>query len=234
MIYITGDTHRDFTRISLFTKKYQTTKEDYLIILGDVGINYFLDERDKKIKEELKDLPITLLSVHGNHEERPENTNGYKIKEMFGGKVFIEEEYPNLIFLKDGEVYNIDGQKTLVIGGAYSIRHDVEKFLALGYLYFDSEQPSDETKQKVLNVIKENKDIDIVLSHTCPYKYQPVEAFYQNVLQDSVDKTTEEFLDKVEESINYKKWYCGHFHINKTIDKMVFMFEDIREFNNER
>ena len=35
---------------------------------------------------------------------------------MFGGKVFIEKDYPNLIFAKDGEEYIIAGKKVLVIG----------------------------------------------------------------------------------------------------------------------
>jgi 3-oxoacid CoA-transferase subunit A len=40
---------------------------------------------------------------------------------MFGGKVFIESDYHNLIFAKNGEFYTIDNKKVLVIGGAYSI-----------------------------------------------------------------------------------------------------------------
>ena len=231
MIYITGDVHRDFERIIEFTKKYQTTLNDYLIILGDVGLNYYEDERDDKLKNEVSKLPINIVCVKGNHEESPENISSYEIKKMFSGNVYIENKYPNLIFLKDGEIYNIDNQKVLVIGGAYSIRHDVEKFLKLGFRYFDSEQPSDEVKNKVLNLIEKDNNIDIILSHTCPYKYQPVEAFYVSVDQGMVDKTTELFLDKIEEKVNYKKWYCGHFHINKTIDKMIFLFDDIRGFN---
>ena len=42
MIYITGDTHRDFGRIFDFCEENGTTKDDVLIILGDAGINYFL------------------------------------------------------------------------------------------------------------------------------------------------------------------------------------------------
>ena len=26
--------------------------------------------------------------------------------------------------------------------------------------------------------------------------------------------------------LDYKKWYCGHYHTRKQIDKMQFMFED--------
>ena len=230
MIYITGDTHREFERIFKFTKKYNTTKNDYLIILGDVGINYYLDESDTKIKEGLSTLSLTLLCVQGNHEERPENINSYKKIRIFDGEAFIEEKYPNLIFLKDSEIYNFNNLKTLVIGGAYSIRHEIPKFLKTEYKYFESEQPSFKTKQKILELIEYKKEIDVILTHTCPSKYQPIEAFYIGVDQSKVDKSTEYFLDKVEESVNYKKWYCGHFHINKMIDKMIFLFDDIRGF----
>lgn len=44
MIYITSDTHRDFYRLHNLEK----TKDNMLIILGDAGINYCLNEEDKK------------------------------------------------------------------------------------------------------------------------------------------------------------------------------------------
>lgn len=47
LIYITGDTHRYFSR--LYDKTFNKT--DMVIILGDVGINYCLNEEDKKFKE---------------------------------------------------------------------------------------------------------------------------------------------------------------------------------------
>ena len=63
MVYITGDTHREFDRIEEFCNEYETTGNDILIILGDVGINYFLDESDDEIKEELTKFPIDRKSV---------------------------------------------------------------------------------------------------------------------------------------------------------------------------
>ena len=47
MIYCTGDTHGSFDRIEDFCTEYDTTTEDIMIILGDAGINYGLDERDE-------------------------------------------------------------------------------------------------------------------------------------------------------------------------------------------
>ena len=41
--YITGDTHGDFSRIEEFCRENDTTKEEVMIILGDAGINYWLN-----------------------------------------------------------------------------------------------------------------------------------------------------------------------------------------------
>ncbi|MCM1548850.1 MAG: metallophosphoesterase [Clostridium sp.] len=38
MIYITGDTHGQFERIENFCRRFETSREDILIILGDVGV----------------------------------------------------------------------------------------------------------------------------------------------------------------------------------------------------
>ena len=78
--YITGDTHGNFSRIAEFCRTQHTTREDVLIILGDVGLNYFLDERDKRLKEKVAALDITLFCIHGNHEARPWEAEGYEEK----------------------------------------------------------------------------------------------------------------------------------------------------------
>ncbi len=226
MIYITGDTHRDFSRIY----KLKKDTDNMLIVLGDVGINYCLNEEDKNCKEYLKKLKLKLFCVRGNHEERPENISTYKEIEMFGGKVFIEEEYPNLIFAKDGETYNIDGKKILVIGGAYSV--DKQYRLLHGYKWFKDEQLTNKEMITILDKVK-GKHFDIVLTHTCPYKYEPREVFMQGLDQSKVDKSMEHFLDEIEENISYDKWYCGHYHTEKQIDKLEFMFGRIKIFNKD-
>lgn len=226
MIYITGDTHRDFSRFY----KLKKDSDNMLIVLGDVGINYYLYEEDKNCKESLKKLKLKLFCVRGNHEERPENISTYKEVEMFCGKVFIEEEYPNLIFAKDGEIYNIDGKKILVIGGAYSV--DKQYRLLHGYKWFKDEQLTKKEMDTILEKVK-GKHFDIVLTHTCPYKYEPREVFMQGLDQSKVDKSMEHFLDEIEENISYDKWYCGHYHTEKQVDKLEFMFGRIKIFNKD-
>lgn len=228
MIYITGDKHGDFNDIFNFCTKYKTTREDILIVLGDAGINYFASERDYILKNSLLQYAITFFCVHGNHEERPENIKSYKTKEFHNGLVSYEEDYPNILFAKDGEIYDFNDKKVLVIGGAYSI--DKHTRLELGYIWYESEQPNDEIKRRVVDVLGEhNNKVDIILSHTCPFKYLPYEVFLQGVDQSKVDQSTEHFLDKIESTTIYDKWYCGHFHTDKTVDKLRFMFNDIIE-----
>ena len=227
MIYITGDKHGDYSEVLLFCYNYNTSKKDIMIVLGDAGINYFRNEKDYIIKNSLLQYPITFFCVHGNHEERPENIKTYKTKTFNGGIVYYEPLYPNILFAKDNEIYNLNDNKTFVIGGAYSA--DKPYRLKYGYNWYPSEQPSEETKAKSFEVLDNNK-VDIILSHTCPLKYIPTEMFLPEIDQSTVDNSTEVFLDKIEDLNNYDKWYCGHYHTDKTVDKMRFMFHDIQEF----
>ena len=59
MIYITGDTHGDFSRFIPFINRFHPTGEDVMIILGDAGINYYGGRKDKTIKELANSFPFT-------------------------------------------------------------------------------------------------------------------------------------------------------------------------------
>ena len=151
----------------------------------------------------------------------PANIPTYKTKEWNGGIVWYEDEYPNLLFAKDGEIYTLNGLNYLAIGGAYS----VDKFyrVARGYGWWVDEQPSDEIKRYVEKQLRTHK-VDIVLSHTCPGKYIPTEMFLPTIDQSAVDHSTEEWLDKIEDSLDYRAWYCGHWHTDKRVDRMHFLY----------
>lgn len=226
MIYITGDTHRDFQRIISFCDKHCTTKDDIMIILGDAGINYYQDQRDERVKHRLSKVPITLFCIHGNHECRPTRSMGYDTILFHGGLVYVQSQYQNLLFAKDGEVYDFAGNKCLVCGGAYSV--DKHYRLGNGMHWFSDEKPSAAIKEAVMNkLFALDNEIDIFLSHTCPLRYRPIETFLPCIDQSGVDVSVEYWFEKIEQVLKYKYWYCGHYHINKTIDKMRFLFDDI-------
>ena len=169
------------------------------------------------------------MFIRGNHEERPENIEGYKLTEVDGivkGKVYIQKKYPKLMFASDG-LYDIDGNKCFVINGAYS----VDKYYRLerGLKWFPDEELTDAEMEIILADAKEISEVDYVFSHTCPAKYIPVDTFLPMIDQSTVSIRMEEFLDKIDDALEYKRWWCGHYHIDRTIDDLRFMFYDILE-----
>ena len=227
MIYYTGDIHGEVLHIRDMVTKYEITDQDVIVILGDVGMNYYGNNYgDQHRKKKLNKLGISVFCIHGNHEMRPGTIPTYHEEKWQGGTVYVEDAYPNLLFAKDGEVYDLDGQSTLVIGGAYSV--DKWYRLRMDMNWFADEQPSDEIKSRVMQKLKNlNRKVDAVLSHTCPERYIPVEAFLSGIDQSTVDNSTEEWLGQVQAQLEYGAWLCGHWHINKRIDKLQFLYHDV-------
>ena len=235
MIYITGDIHGNPWTVFKFARRNKLTKDDIIIIAGDVGANYHGNEHDDEMKDLLTYHRPIVLCIHGNHEMRPWEVEGYHLIDWMGGKVWVQDKYPKLLFAKDGEIYTIDGIRFMPIGGAYS----VDKFYRIirGAGWWESEQPTDEIKAYVERQLAEN-EVDVFLTHTCPHKYEPTEVFLPNIDQSTVDKSTELWLDTIEQRFPYKAWYCGHWHVDKRIDKMHFLYHsweiiEKEQFNND-
>ena len=228
MIYYTGDIHGSADALVRFCINKNLQQNDVVILLGDVGANYYGVKRDQRLKEIFAELAPTFLCIHGNYEMRPGTIESYILKEWCGGTVWYETAYPNLLFAKDGEIYTIEGLRHIAIGGAYS----VDKYYRLmrGFGWWQDEQPSEEIKEYVERQLASHT-VDVILSHTCPYKYEPIEMFLPGIDQSTVDTSTERWLDWIEEKTDYKAWYCGHWHINKRVDKMHFLFHGIETSN---
>ncbi len=226
MVYITGDIHGNPEFLIYRAQQLGVTKDDIIVILGDVGANYYLNKRDDRMKEALdKYIEATILCIHGNHEERPANVAGYQMMLWNEGLVYKQEQYPKLLFAVDGSVFNLNGIKCLVLGGAYSV--DKYYRLASGYAWFESEQPTEAIKTNVAaQLVNIGYKVDAVFSHTCPFKYEPVEMFISGIDQSKVDDSTERWLDEIEDKLDYKAWFCGHWHTNKHVDKMHFLYID--------
>lgn len=226
-IYITGDIHGNLSGLQKWCQVMEPKVTDMIVILGDVALNYYGGRKDYERKRQANTLGPDIFCIHGNHEMRPADADGYQLIDWHGGKAWNDPRFPNLIFAKDGEIYDLDGKKIIVLGGAYS----VDKYwrLANDYAWFPNEQPSEEIKEYAVEHLDSiNWRVDAVFSHTCPYKYRPVEAMLHGFDQSKIDTSTEKWLDQIENRLDYRKWYCGHWHINKRIDKMEFLFHDIR------
>lgn len=241
--YITGDKHRDFSRVQKFCSARKTRRKDILIVLGDAGFNYYGDSRDDELKRQISKLNITLFCLHGNKENRPQNMASYGLRNFCGNKVYYEPRYPNILFAIDGEVYNFDGKEYLIVGGAHSI--DKIKCLEEGLPFWEDEMPSDEIKSLAKRnlALRDNK-IYGILTHTCPIKYLPTEMFLssrkiyeipddEKSYKPDIDRSTEQWLDTIEDVVEYKIWFCGHYHIDKEIDNVIMMNHKIRPLHTE-
>ena len=200
-----------------------------MVILGDAGINFTLDESDTELKRHLSSLPITLFCIHGNHEERPYKVPGYELADWHGAKAYVQPEFPSLVFAKDGEIYDLNGKKTVVLGGAYSV--DKPFRIRYRYPWFRSEQPDSKIKKYAEEQLeKTGWKVDCVFSHTVPLPYEPTWAFLSSVDQSKVDKSTEEWLDSIEKRLTYDKWYAGHYHVSSQEGPIRILYEDYVEF----
>ena len=102
MVYFTGDIHGSPWGVKRFCERAKLTEDDIVVLLGDVGLNYFCDMRDDKTKTVLVRLKPSFLCIHGNHEVRPWHIDSYMLKPWMGGQVWMQEQYPNLLFARDG------------------------------------------------------------------------------------------------------------------------------------
>lgn len=222
MLYYTGDIHGNIDIIKNWAKTIGEMKEKkdvYLIMLGDSGINYFLDKRDEKKKIVLQNMinelnmkgkKVRFLFMRGNHECRPENIESYVLKKEFSGNVYVENKYPDLLFLKDGEMYEIEGIKILTVGGGYS--EDFFKRILCGEGYWFDEQLSEKEFNNILDMLKKvNLDNFYVISHMLPISISP-----RSTTEFCVSTRTEYWLETIYQLYkkNIKKWLAGHYHTN--------------------
>lgn len=248
-VYITGDKHRNFSGVEKFCQEKGTTRHDILIVLGDAGLNYYGDKRDDKLKDMVSHLPITLFSIYGNKENRPQNVGTYGIRSFCGGKAYFEPKYPNLLFALDGEIYTFEDRKYIVIGGAHSV--DRLKCLKKGTPFWEDEMPDEKIKKAVEKKLDENnRQIYGFLTHTCPIRYLPIEMFMstrqavqqkkepkkkqKHEFQPDIDRSTEEWMEQLEHNTDYAIWFCGHYHVDKPIDKIRMLYHVIRPLHPEQ
>ncbi len=64
-------------------------------------------------------------------------------------------------------------------------------------------------------IVKEEGNFDLVISHTCPSNYTPNDLFIKGIDQSMVDNSMEVYLGEIEFLLEYKRWACGHFHVDR-------------------
>jgi len=243
MIYVTGDTHGDFSKFSEenFPEGTGLTRDDYVIICGDFGGIWCGDERDNEGVDALEQLPFMVLFVSGNHENFDALAK-YPVEQWRGGK--IQRIRPNVLHLMRGQVFDIDGRTFFTMGGAAShdisggilelddpefemkywwLRRNRELFRINHLTWWKEEMPSDaEYAEALRNLESCGWAVDYIITHCGPNEVIDIysKRFYGH------DRLTD-FLDELRERVQYKYWYFGHYHDNLHIGRHMMLYERI-------
>lgn len=245
-IWVTGDCHGDFSKFSSdnFPRGKELTKDDYVIILGDMGLIWSQKEDKNEIywKNWLENKPWTTLFIAGNHCNF-NRLEQYPIEEWNGGKIsFIT---PSIIYLQYGEIFTLEGKKFLSVGKAashdidhgiidpadYSTREEmkaackkIEKehggwqfalYRIKGESWWEQEIPNDiEKNNAIVNLDTVNNKVDFILSHEAP-------ASDVVLLSGGCYKPDAYayWLEKnIRNRVDFQQWFFGHYHLNRVID----------------
>lgn len=230
MIYITGDCHCKYKKFNTknFTEQKELHENDYVIVCGDFG--FWDNSKEQQYWNKwFENKPYTTLFCDGNHENF-DLLNEYKVETWNGGKV--HKINSRLIHLMRGQVYELNGVKLFSFGGANS--HDISDGIIeidangkwkeqvkrrnnLGLMqrvnhleWWKEEMPSQSEFEEALVNLEEHKNrVDIIISHCGPSSV--IEAH-------EIDKCTD-YLEEIKKRVEFKKWYFGHYHMDKDIDK---------------
>lgn len=237
-VLVTGDAHgrvEDRLRSIRDNMPEYEPEKTAVIILGDAGINYHLNGIDHTHKKQISRYGYTVYCLRGNHEARPSDIPSMKLvrDDFTDGAVWIEEEFPLIRYFCDWGVYKFLGRKILCLGGAYSV--DKNYRLMNGWTWFENEQLTTCEMDECYRSVK-NEEFNFVLSHTCPYSWQPTDLFLGFIDQSTVDNTMERWMDILRQDIRWGVWLFGHYHADRVELPHVEMFytevEDLEDIES--
>jgi hypothetical protein len=225
-------------------------KTDVVIILGDFGGLW--DYRGENAEEKywldwLDSKPFTTCFIDGNHECFP-RLFALPAEERFGAPAGIVRD--SVFYLKRGYVYDINGKTIFTFGGASS--HDIhegivnpdgkdqdwkktaEQWRRQGRRFFringvswwkDEIEQNPEVYKRGLDLLEQRDNkVDFIFTHCCPSSTQALLGFRD---PDSLNS----YLQHIQETVQYKHWYFGHYHMNRTVNGnehcLYEMFEQI-------
>ena len=238
-IFLTGDTHGEFGRLGYvgFPVSRELTKDDYLIILGDFGAIWDIQQsgKEQRVLNRLNEMPYTVLFIDGNHENHDRlQSDEFPEVDMFDSKV--KKISDSVFYLQRGHVYKINNETFFVMGGAYSVDKTSRR---AHWSWWPQEEPSCADIQRGLDsLLAYDNKVDYILSHTA--SNEVIQEFLdenggiagRKLIKDSAS----DFLTEVESVVDYKCNFFGHMHPNLTPwfskdEKHVCLFKQIIELD---
>lgn len=214
-VYVTGDTHADQVLMDAYLLPL-LKQNDILIILGDFGVGFWSGRywSEEMFYDYLAEQPYTICFVDGNHENF-NKLNAYPVSEWHGGRVHKLRH--NVIHLMRGEFFVIESKTYFTFGGGYSFDKDNRTD---GFDWWKEEMPCQQEYDHAREMLQKDKwKADYILTHTAPM--QSIE--YMRTMRLGIKREVPEewelnlFLDTIQETVSYDKWYFGHFHADREL-----------------
>ena len=198
IIAIVGDIHG---KIDIMLEKVFLQDVDLIIQVGDFGTFISKENLDRGSRRHngigdfveyytgKKKFPVPVYFINGNHED-------FNIIEKI-----CAQPIPNLNYMKNGMVYDIDGVRFGAIGGNYSpTRFKLDK----KHKKLQGVRRKHFNYQDIEN-LKQIKNIDVIIAHECPLDVGLISKF------DKKECGSKEIRELIEE-IQPKYYFHGHYH----------------------
>ncbi|MEG2174796.1 MAG: metallophosphoesterase [Oscillospiraceae bacterium] len=217
MIYVTGDTHGDLTRFRKFRRLFGK-KRDICIVCGDFGFVWNGSAHEKSILTRMSRLDCTILFVEGTHDNL-DLLADYPEEDFCGGRAHRVEK--NILWLRRGDVFTLEGKTVLALGGSESPDADERE---PHITWWPQEQPSVEDLQRAFaNLAAHDNQVDLIITHQHPR----IELGLIDCRDERISALTA-FLGDVNRTVRYGHWYFGCDHLDRSISRrMTAIFEQV-------
>ena len=217
MICVTGDMHGDLSRFN--DKKIKRLKKgDILIVCGDFGFVWDGSEAEQKRLKAIGRKKFYTLFVEGCHDNY-ELLGKYPEEDFFGGKVSVVSG--NLMRMKRGSVFDLDGGSFFAFGGGQTKEIDVR---GETNRWWEEELPTDEEIELARAALeKRGNSVDCIITHEPP-------ASMKKFLDCGAGQncSMHSFFDYIKDNCSFKSWYFGMAHKNKAIPpKFRCLFDEV-------
>jgi len=241
-IYLFGDTHGEHESSKLkapcFPQQPFLTELDTVIVCGDFMFPFYSSDADPA-SDDAQDAEVrrrrasyrlwmdwfsaqqcTFAFLDGNHDNHPYWAS--LPTELWNeGLVSRSPDAANLLHLKRGEVYRIEGKRFWCFGGAES----TDKALRTEGLNWWPQETADPAQMQHgrESLARHGYEVDYILTHTMPQCLLPVFGFGLGCLDP-----TAAYFDEIYRGTQFKMWFCGHFHkdVYKPFYRLRVLYQD--------
>ena len=210
MIWLLSDLHGG-ENLRGFQEYLDTAgEEDLLILLGDVGLKFAYTEENRRFDEMFLSSTKNIAFLDGNHENFA-YINSFPIEDWKGGKVHRLTDH--VVHLMRGNIYTIEDKTFFVFGGCKSS----PRWKEMGLWYPGEEPEPEEITLAHRKLTAHDHRVDYILTH----KYE------QTPPKGTVCHDLRELTVWLEDNVQYRHWYSGHWHKDCQVDDAHSVVFDI-------